>query len=720
MNHRRNLQIVYAAIALAFLPVLRGLLHATDATVPFAIDWDKAAESAVDLSSFLDAPAGKDGFIRVEKDHLVRPDGKRFRIWGVNLTGPNCFPAKEDAPLIAADLARYGVNCVRFHHMDSRRAGFFDPARDDTRRLDPEKLDRLDFFVAELKKRGIYTNLNLNVSRQYKKGDGVRDYHLLGYGKGATYFNERLIELQHEYARQLLTHRNPYTGSDYCNEPAVLCVEMVNENSLVEAWISGRLAGKDDPKGDASWGPLPVSYANELTEQYNAWLAKNIAPDVLARIRESAGVKEGQPVPRLNGRAEMAKASRERFFAEARFIMEKEQLFFDGMKKLLREELGVKSLLVGSSDHNDSISGYPHILANMTFDIIDGHGYWEHPRTRPSFWLKNTAMVNDPFDCTVIQFARTPVVGRPFTISEVNHPFPNEYACEGIPILTAYTLFHDWDGIYWFTFGAPREAARTQQGLATFDFSNDPVKLSQLAVCGLMFHRQDLAAAKRMIVRAYTPDDLIESIRMPQAERPFFTKGFSRTTPLQYAVRLSFGGQSTLPFPEHTSGPVIRADSGQIAWYNDEQKKGLVTVDSAKTQVLVGFVKHRRISVTHLAAEVDNDFCALVLTSLDGKPIAQSSQLVLSAGAKVANSGMTWSDDRHTLPEWGKWPPIIEPVTGAVILRGLEGAKSVTVQPLAAEGRPLGETRAAGRSGANWRIPVGNPPTVWYAVRVDR
>jgi hypothetical protein len=37
----------------------------------------------------------------------------------------------------------------------------------DGRTLDPDQLDRLDFFIAELKKRGIYTNLNLHVSRTH-------------------------------------------------------------------------------------------------------------------------------------------------------------------------------------------------------------------------------------------------------------------------------------------------------------------------------------------------------------------------------------------------------------------------------------------------------------------------------------------------------------------------------------------------------------------------
>jgi hypothetical protein len=40
--------------------------------------------------------------------------------------------------------------------------------RNDTRVLDKDQLDRLDFFIVELKKRGIYSDLNLNVGRAYQ------------------------------------------------------------------------------------------------------------------------------------------------------------------------------------------------------------------------------------------------------------------------------------------------------------------------------------------------------------------------------------------------------------------------------------------------------------------------------------------------------------------------------------------------------------------------
>jgi hypothetical protein len=43
--------------------------------VPFPMVWANASKSVVDLSHFLDAPAGKNGFITTQGPHLVHPNG---------------------------------------------------------------------------------------------------------------------------------------------------------------------------------------------------------------------------------------------------------------------------------------------------------------------------------------------------------------------------------------------------------------------------------------------------------------------------------------------------------------------------------------------------------------------------------------------------------------------------------------------------------------------
>src|SRR5689334_18192173 len=105
---------------------------------PFVFDHRNAANSVIDLSFLLDAPAGKRGFARIANGHLVTGDGKRLRLWGVNITdwtrGSTMFPPKADAPLWAATLARFGINCVRLHFLDlAAPRGLIDAKRDDTR-----------------------------------------------------------------------------------------------------------------------------------------------------------------------------------------------------------------------------------------------------------------------------------------------------------------------------------------------------------------------------------------------------------------------------------------------------------------------------------------------------------------------------------------------------------------------------------------------------------
>ena len=533
-----------------------------------------------DLSFLLKAPAGKDGFVTVRDGHLAEADGSRLRIWGINLSAAGGLPRKEDAPRLAAILARHGLNGVRFHYFDRPAPGGIFPAdASDTRALDPEQLDRLDFLIAELKKRGVYTNINLNVARQFREGDGVRDHELLGFAKGLTHFDERLIELQKEYARQLLTHRNPYTGAEYRNEPAVAIVEMVNENSIVESWFSDRLLGKNDPQEPGHLDRHPGQLRARAHRPVPGLAAERLSDGGPRTVlREEAGVREGDDVPRLT-REEFAAASELRFHTEAAFYIELEDRFFQQMRAFLRDELGVRSLLVGSSDHNHSNSGYPLLSSTAKLDVVDGHVYWQHPHyldgRLPSgqsrFEIPNTPMVADPLHSTVVQLARSAVDGKPYTVSEVNHPFPHRYSSEGIPILAAYGALQDWDGIFWYTFEHRRPDEWEPRARGHFDLRPDPVKMAQLAAGALLFLRGDVASAKGLHLRSYRREDVRESLRLSPDLRPFFTPGFDHSLPLRQRTRIrGFDGGPSDPTPTaRWPGPIV-SDTGQLTWRSAE------------------------------------------------------------------------------------------------------------------------------------------------------
>jgi len=693
--------------------------------VAFPVDWTGEADSPADLSFLLDAPAGQGGHVRIAGGHVVRGDGKRLKFWGVNATMAAALPARENAPLIARRLAQSGVNCVRFHFLDVLAPrGILDARRDDTRSFDPAQVDRLDFFVAELKKRGIYTNLNLNVAHPYKPGDGVRDCELLGFAKGLTYFDPRLLELQKEYARMLLAHRNPYTQSEYRREPAVAVVEMLNENSLVESWFSGRLLGRNTTRNPGTWTDIPAGYEQALTQRYNAWLRNRLSQQELADLRSEAGAAADGPIPRLEPK-QFAKASKRRFQTEATFYVETEQAYFRDMAKFLRDELGVKALLVGSSDHNHGKSGYAHLSATSLLDIVDGHVYWQHPQyineggKKTGFRIPNTPMVNEPLRSTVVQLSRSAMAGKPYTVSEVNHPFPAEFACEGIPILAAYAAFQDWDGVFWYTLGH-KDPAAAPGVLGHFDLFPDPVKMSQIRAGAMMFLRGDVGPARQTVTRSYLREQVLESLRLPASDAPYFTPGFDCALPLTHAVRIqSFDGQAAGPFDHAADGP-IRSDTGELTWHGGQEKEGLVIIDTARSQALVGHGKTAGRMTANLAVRALAPFYAVTLHALDEQPIARSQRLLLTACARAANSDMQWDVKRKSLEAWGKAPACIEPVTGSVVLRNLQDAKAVTAQPLDGAGRIMGQATGAAKTDADWVLAVGTPPTTWYAIRVAR
>ena len=206
-------------------------------------------------------------FVTINKTGNFSMGDKPVKFWGTNCVSSGAFPDKSKASYIAGRLRKFGFNLIRFHHMDNNWGTGLLQCGKDTRHLDPVVLDRLDYFLAELKKNGIYADINLHVSRTFNKLDGVAQADsIVDFGKGVTIFDPQLIFLQKEYASQLLTHVNPYTGLPLVNDPVMGVAEITNENSLYRMWRYGSL------KPFAQGGSLIIRHVKMLDSAFNKYL----------------------------------------------------------------------------------------------------------------------------------------------------------------------------------------------------------------------------------------------------------------------------------------------------------------------------------------------------------------------------------------------------------------------------------------------------------------
>ena len=160
-----------------------------------------------------------------------------------------------------------------------------------------------------------------------------------------------------------------------------------------------------------------------------------------------------------------------------------------------------------------------------------------------------------------------------------------------------------------------------------FDISLDPVRMTEMATGALTFLRGDVHAARETVARTYSREQVLDSRRLPRTEQPYFTPGFPLALPLQHAVRIqSLDGAPTAKFAAAEANPIV-SDTKELAWYTSDRNTGLVTVETDRTQALIGFIQANAKSVKNLSADIANQLrqhCAFFPGCQTAFPVRQN------------------------------------------------------------------------------------------------
>lgn len=655
--------------------------YRTDGWFPYSgVSPQQRRGTALDMSRLLDAPAGKHGTLGKRGENFVWKDGKPAKFIGINIVASANFPSHEEADKLAELLSQMGVNLTRHHHMD---AAWSNPNlfgnKPSTLELDATAMERFDYLVSQLQKRGIYQFFDMLVHRKLTAADGVPNANSLAGGlKIEGEFDPKLIELEEKFVTQFMGHKNTHTGRTYAKDPGVVMLEVINEDSLFWMMPEGEFSVKT-PEGRAA-----------LSTQFSAWLAKQGVKDRAALEKRWAGAGKG-----LGAEEDPAKNSVNAFVATGKsaeqeltparakdtlhFYYDTTLAYFRRIEKVLRG-LGYQGLVTGSNHWAE----HPlDLRVNSELDFVDRHAYWSHPHGgwgyRPEVTWDNSPMVKDPELGIIGSLARRRVKGLPYSTSEWQTSAPNDYRHEGLLLVGAYAAFQGFSPIQ---FALSHDVSKRVDSVNTltnnFDIIEQPTALGAWPAVAALFHRGDVRPAELEGYLRYEKD-----------------AGFERGANFEYPAKLGLIARTGVGFgagqtkaeldairAKYVQGTRVTSSTGEL---RHDASLGRFEVDTPRSQGAISFATAQAIQLSETKIELKSPFGVVIVTSLDDQPIAASKRLLVSALGNAINSGMKLTTNRGGFVSVGAAPILVEPLVGRVTIAN-QAAGTVHCYPLEVSG----------------------------------
>ncbi|MCX7626609.1 MAG: hypothetical protein N2Z21_10445 [Candidatus Sumerlaeaceae bacterium] len=486
--------------------------------------------SLVDFSFLLDPPAGKHGWVLRQEDGSFRfeKNNERVRFWGYTVAATHAGDIEKSRIELVTDvLARAGCNLLRLHELDNRGGEQYNlvrrciidegyPNNNKSTEFDPEYRDRVDWWIACAKKRGMYVYLVIRGYRTFREGDGVPNADKLGRAaKPYAFFDPRLIELQKQYAQAwLFDHVNPYTGMPNGLDPAVCMLEIENEDSLFF--------------GHVPWRQFAEPYRTNFHKMWNEWLRAQYGSTAALRQAwtNAAGacpLKDNESLE--NGSVELPDMSQESLRGLAkigwddqlrspartrdgvRFAVELQRRYFATMRDFLRSR-GARMPLVAVV-HGEHIVDI--FTTTRELDATAENAYLDHPSFLPGVeWVgkpfysnKNYVREIGPYSmaCHLSRYrwATTPLVCREWT-----QCWPNEYRSAYFPDIASFSLAQDYDMLVHFAYYTWGD----QEIISAFGPQADPLRWGVNGYTAKLFLRDEVPVESHKVRIAYNNEDL--------------------------------------------------------------------------------------------------------------------------------------------------------------------------------------------------------------------
>lgn len=683
--------------------------------------------SGIDLRFLNEKFAGEKGQIVVRQGRFVHSaTGEPVRFWAVN--GPPEELKGESLRRCARMLAKRGVNLVRAH------GAVFDGK---TGQPNLERMEQLREIVAAMRAEGIYTHLSIYFPLWFTPEPGLdwlQGYNGSQHPFAALYFNPEFEARYRQWWQLLLTEKDAQSGKALIDEPALMGVEIVNEDSYFFWTFS------EDNLPDPQLRILEKQFGDWLTKKHGS-LEKALTAWGGGRLNRDAPA-EGRIAfrPLWNMSNEKTKRDQD----TAAFLLESQMGFYRRNCEHLRQ-LGFKGLVTCSNWTTASaeVLGPLEKYSYTAGDFVDRHGYFGcfHKGDNAAWSIREghtyrdrSALRFDPEEPAGTRTFNHPVMdihynGLPSMISETTFTRPSRYRTEAPLFYSAYGALQGSDSIVHFALDGSRWDVKPRFWMQQWTLMS-PTQMGQFPATALIYRRGLVAEGDVLADIHLKFDDLLALKGTPLPQDAAFDElrlaDVPEGTEIQPGDRIDplvhFAGRTNVTIDER-GGPSrlepleklidrkaqrVRSSHGQLTL---DYGRGLLAVDAPKAQAAAGALGAvPKITLADLEVQSRLQLGAVIAVALDDQPLATSSRILLQVMSEEKSTGFatTPEGDVKRIESIGQNPWLVKEIEGTVRFKRPDAA-ALKVTALDGNGDPV---KAAG-SAAEIRLL---PDVIYYLI----
>lgn len=604
------------------------------------------------------------GYVVARDGHFFLDD-QRVRFWGFNLQA-GVFPSYGEISDLTDRLARLGINAVRLW---PTQGTFYDahslPLKrfSQTRAGDDSLLDRYDFFIAELKRKGIFVQ---NTALHYVDIDAIRYWpdpevrSILGPKASADdirklhgiapYLSAGWEAMLATHIRNYLSHVNPYTQRAYADEPVFSGWELANESQFVHCALRRNcVAG------------LPVILRGELASLWQVWW-------------QQQGGKASRGLPVYD--ADWDRATSTVDAAYRKFVFERFVTVSRRLESVARSMAPAGKGIAIQPVTYSTQTGDPLLVARAAYSAGDysAIGTYQTPLD------KNRGSSFFPFRLNLAQpvyynFNYGAVQGKPTVVYENSFFRPYPYRAEWPWALVYLAGVQDWDGLFLYSYGQPWAIYnKGKNGRPRYDdkalsipsdpkdsaprgvyvglhHGGDEVTVAAWSAAGLVFLGGDLASGAQTRVYPFNRSQIFGPAPGYCAP-PLGCGGGGRQmmaemnlASLSRPIRLLLpeDGEGNTPVATPLSGSQVPANRPMVL----NRALPRLLIDTPRSKVVAGVLSGNVQFGGGFALRFPRpEFGFVSLTSADGNTLQTSRDIRVFAAGRSTNSGFMFDPDR--------------------------------------------------------------------------